>query len=271
MPEGDTVFRAARSLNEGLAGRVLTFTDFRVPQHATADLSGQTVTEVVPRGKHLLTRTDAGVTLHTHLKMEGTWHLYRPGSKWRGGPAHEIRAVLKNVEWLAVGYRLAIVELVPTADEHLAVGHLGPDLLGPDWDLDLALQNLLAEPDLAIGEALLDQTNLAGIGNIYKNETLFLKGVHPWTPVSRVEDLAAVVTLARKLLKLNTGHWSQSTTGSTAPGKRHWVFSRGGQDCRRCGTRIITGMQGSQAVERFTYWCPSCQPVLGHPRRTGKR
>lgn len=260
MPEGDTVFRASRSMNKALAGRVLTSTDFRVPQHATADLTGQTVTEVVPRGKHMLTRTDAGITLHTHFKMEGTWHLYKPETKWRGGPAHEIRAVLKNSEWTAVGYRLAIVELLPTADEHNAVGHLGPDLLGPDWDLDEAMARINARPDLAIGEALLDQRNLAGIGNIYKNETLFLKGLHPWTPVNRVRDLAGVVTLAQKLLKLNCEHWSQSTTGNTAPGQRRWVISRGGQPCRRCGTRIATGMQGEPEVERFTYWCPHCQP-----------
>lgn len=260
MPEGDTVFRASRSMHKALAGRVLTFTDFRVPQHATADLSGQTVTEVVPRGKHMLTRTDAGITLHTHFKMEGTWHLYKPQTRWRGGPAHEIRAVLKNAEWTAVGYRLAIVELLPTAEEDRAVGHLGPDLLGPDWDLQEALGRINAEPELAIGEALLDQTKLAGIGNIYKNETLFLKGLHPWTPVNQVRDLAGVVTLAQKLLRLSCDHWAQSTTGNTAPGERRWVFSRGGQPCRRCGSRIATGMQGDPMVERFTYWCPHCQP-----------
>lgn len=260
MPEGDTVFRAARSMRKALAGRVLTATDFRVPQHATADLSGQTVTGVVPRGKHLLTRTDAGITLHTHFKMEGTWHLYRPATRWRGGPDHEIRAVLRNAEWTAVGYRLAIVELLPTAEEDRVVGHLGPDLLGPDWDLEEALKRLTADPEQAIGEALLDQRNLAGIGNIYKNETLFLKGLNPWVPVKDVKDLASVVMLAQKLLRLSTEHWAQSTTGNTARSERRWVFSRGGQPCRRCGTRICTAMQGEPAVERFTYWCPSCQP-----------
>ena len=260
MPEGDTVFRAVRSMRKALAGRQLTATDFRVPQHATADLSGQTVTEVVPRGKHMLTRTDAGITLHTHFKMEGTWHLYRPETRWRGGPAHEVRAVLRNARWTAVGYRLAIVELLPTAQEDRVVGHLGPDLLGPDWDLQEALRRLSADPQLAIGEALLDQTNLAGIGNIYKNETLFLKGLNPWTPVGQVKDLAGVVGLAQKLLQLNTEHWSQSTTGNTAPSERRWVFSRAGRPCRRCGSRVQTAMQGDPAVERFTYWCPNCQP-----------
>ncbi|MEX0791197.1 MAG: hypothetical protein WD178_10520, partial [Actinomycetota bacterium] len=160
-------------------------------------------------------------------------------------------------------YRLAIVELLPTSEEHRAVGHLGPDLLGPDWDLEEALARINAQPELAIGEALLDQRKLAGIGNIYKNETLFLKGLHPWTPVNQVKDLAGVVTLAQKLLKLNCEHWSQSTTGNTAPGRRRWVISRGGQPCRRCGTPIATGMQGDPLVERFTYWCPHCQPEAG--------
>ncbi|HEX2150028.1 MAG TPA: DNA-formamidopyrimidine glycosylase family protein [Actinomycetota bacterium] len=260
MPEGDTVFRAARSMHKALAGRMLTSTDFRVPQYATADLTGQIVTEVVPRGKHMLTRTDDGVTLHTHFKMEGSWHLYKPGTKWGGGPAHEVRVVLQNAEWSAVGYRLPIVQLLPTSDEDQAVGHLGPDLLGPDWDLDAAVTRLLDKPDTSIAEALLDQRNLAGIGNLYKAETLFLRGVHPWTPVAAVRDLPALVALAQKLLKANTRHWAQATTGNTARGQRHWVFERAGQPCRRCGTPILSAMQGDPAVERITYWCPACQP-----------
>ncbi|HEX2054524.1 MAG TPA: DNA-formamidopyrimidine glycosylase family protein [Actinomycetota bacterium] len=267
MPEGDTVFRSARSMNKAFAGRVLVETDFRVPQHAAADLSGQTVTAVVPRGKHMLTRTDAGITLHTHFKMEGTWHLYRPETRWRGGPAYEIRAILRNEQWTAVGYRLAIVELVATADEDKVVGHLGPDLLGPDWDLDEALRRITARPERAIGDALLDQTNLAGIGNIYKNETLFLKGLHPWTPVEDVKDLAGVVLMAQRLLRTNVEQPMQTTTGSTRPGEERWVFSRGGKQCRRCGGRIATGTQGDPGVERFTYWCPNCQP---EPVRTGQ-
>lgn len=147
MPEGDTVFRAARTLRKALSGKVLTRSDFRVPQHATADLSGQIVTETVARGKHMLTRTDAGLTLHTHFKMEGTWHLYKPASKWKGGPDHDIRVILKVEDWTAVGYRLAIVELLPTDQEHGAVGHLGPDLLGPGWDPEQALARLKSRPE----------------------------------------------------------------------------------------------------------------------------
>lgn len=259
MPEGDTVFRAARTLHKALSGKVLVQSDFRVPQHATADLSGQSITETVSRGKHMLTRTNAGLTLHTHFKMEGTWHLYKPASKWKGGPEHEIRVILKVADWTAVGYRLAIVELLPTDQEHRAVGHLGPDLLSPDWDLKEAVRRLRAKPDRSIAEALLDQTNLAGIGNLYKSETLFVAGIYPWTPVSEVPDLVKVVETGRRLLDRGKEHWSQTTTGNSRKGEQHWVFERPGKPCRRCGTLIHSKEQGPKGAERLTYWCPGCQ------------
>lgn len=262
MPEGDTVFRSARSMHRALAGHLLIQSDFRVPRLAGADLSGQRVIEVVPRGKHMLTRTDAGMTLHTHFLMDGTWRLFRAGARWSGGPAHEIRVVLSNAHWSAVGYRLPVVELIPTAEEDRAVGHLGPDLLGPDWDAAEAVGRLTSRPGLSIGEALLDQRNLAGIGNLYKNETLFLMGLNPWMPVEQVRDPASVVDLARRMLKLNTAHWEQATTGNTARGQRHWVFERSAMPCRRCGTPIRRALQGDPAVERITYWCPVCQPAV---------
>src|SRR5688500_13454745 len=182
MPEGDTVFLAATRMHTALAGQRLMATDFRVPRFATADLSGQLVREVAARGKHLLLRTDAGVTLHTHFKMEGTWHLYRHGERWRG-PDHQVRAVLETDDVVAVGFRLGIVELLPTAEEDRVVGHLGPDVLGPDWDPALAEANLARDPAREIGVALIDQRALAGPGNVYKSEALFLRGIHPWEPV----------------------------------------------------------------------------------------
>ncbi len=247
-----------------LAGQVLTRTDFRVPQIATSDLSGQTVAEVVSRGKHLLARTDEGLSLHTHLKMEGAWHLYRQGSRWGGGPWHEIRAVLETGTWAAVGYRLGIVELIPTAQEERVVGHLGPDLLGADWDLEEALARLRRRnPDISIGEALLDQRNLAGIGNLYKNEVLFVSGINPWTKVSELEDLPKLITKARRMLTLNTVHWVQATTGKANRGQQHWVFERAGRPCRRCGSPIEAAEQGWAGAARLTYWCPVCQPSAG--------
>ncbi len=156
MPEGDTVHLAATRLDQALAGQRLVATDFRMPAIATADLAGQVVREVVARGKHLLLRTDAGVTLHSHLKMEGAWHLYRPAERWRG-PGWQVRAVLRTERWVAVGFRLGVCELLPTAREHEVVGHLGPDVLGPDWDPVEAARRLRAERARAIGTALLDQ------------------------------------------------------------------------------------------------------------------
>src|SRR5919201_5957994 len=169
MPEGDRVFRAATRMHAALAGQVLVATDFRVPRFATADLSGQTVREVAARGKHLLLRTDAGVTLHTHFKMEGEWHLYRPGERWRA-PAFQARAVLTTRPWVAVGFRLGICELLPTEREHDVVGHLGPDVLGPDWDAAEAVRRLGADPRRAIGTAPLDQWAIAGPCNISTRE-----------------------------------------------------------------------------------------------------
>ncbi|MGQ0679129.1 MAG: Fpg/Nei family DNA glycosylase [Actinomycetota bacterium] len=260
MPEGDTVYRAARSMHRALAGRILTATDFRVPRHATADLTGRSVTEVVARGKHLLARTHAGITVHSHFKMEGTWHLYRPGSRWRGGPEHEIRAVLETREWVAVGYRLGILELLSTDQEQRAIGHLGPDLLGPGWDPVRAAANLRRRPERPVAEALLDQTNLAGIGNLYKAETLHVAGVNPWAQVGEVPDLFRLIESAHRLLDLGKEHWVQSTTGSTERAQAHWVFERTGKPCRRCGTLIKSASQGPPNAARITYWCPTCQP-----------
>lgn len=256
MPEGDTVFRAAKTLDRALAGRVLTRTDFRVPRLAHADLAGQTIKQVVPRGKHMLTRTDAGMTLRTHFKMEGRWVLYRPQDKW-SGPSHEIRVVLQTEEWIAVGYMLAMVELLPTAKEHEAVGHLGPDILGSDWDLQEAVRRIRRRPEVTIAEALLDQTNVAGIGNLYKNESLFLKGIDPTTPVSDVADLEEVLGLAQRLMRLNTRHAVQTTTGDSRKGHEWWVMERPGHPCYRCGSLIEFANHGTPA--RLSYWCPHCQ------------
>lgn len=259
MPEGDTVWLAGRRLHHALAGRLLTVSDFRVPQLATVDLTGRTVTEVVSRGKHLLTRIGEDLTLHTHFRMDGSWHLYPPGGRRRGGPDWQVRVLLANEEWVAVGYRLPVVELLPRSAEGEAVGHLGPDLLGPDWDPAEAVRRLTADPGREIGEALLDQRNLAGIGNLYKAETLFLAGVSPWRPVREVRDVGAVVRLAQRLLWVNREHPWQVTTGVNRRGQQHWVFERTRRPCRRCGTPIRSAGQGRPPHDRITYWCPACQ------------
>ncbi|MEU0094428.1 DNA-formamidopyrimidine glycosylase family protein [Kribbella sp. NPDC006257] len=261
MPEGDTVWRAAKRLDQALAGSELIRTDFRVPTLATTDLSGRTVLEVVARGKHLLTRLSGGLTIHSHFRMDGSWHLYRPGERWKGGPDHQVRAVLETANWSAVGYRLPVLDLVATDAEDEVVGHLGPDLLSPDFDRSLALANLAAEPTRTISEALLDQRNLAGIGNFYRVEVCFLLGLHPWRPVSSV-DLGAAVDLSRRLMKANLRNGTQVSTGVNRPGQRSWVFERAGKPCRRCTTTILTAPIGEPPRERVTYWCPYCQPAL---------
>jgi endonuclease-8 len=259
MPEGDTVWLAGRRLHDALAGRQLTRSDFRVPQLATVDLAGRTVAEVVSRGKHLLTRIDDDLTLHTHFRMDGSWHLYRPGEPWRGGPQWQVRVVLENAERVAVGYRLPVVELLPRDRENDAVGHLGPDILGPDWDPAEAVRRLAADPDRELGPALLDQRNLAGVGNLYKTEVCFLAGVTPWTRVGDVPDLARIVDRVARLLRANRDTVRQVTTGDTRRGRGHWVFERAGRPCLRCGSPVASAEQGEAPYARITYWCPHCQ------------
>ncbi|MER5357931.1 DNA-formamidopyrimidine glycosylase family protein [Streptomyces sp. NPDC002785] len=258
MPEGDTVLQTAKRLHAALADRVLTRCDLRVPRFATADLTGRTVLDVASRGKHLLTRIEGGLTLHSHLRMDGAWRIYAPGERWRGGPAHQIRAVLANAEHTAVGYRLPVLELLRTRDEEKAVGHLGPDLLGPDWNPDTALHNLLSDPSRPLGEALLDQRNLAGIGNIYKAELCFLARATPWLSIGDLAapTIARLVTTARQLLEVNRDRPMRTTTGA-APRttERLWVYGRTNRPCLRCGTPIRTADQDA----RPTYWCPRCQ------------
>lgn len=258
MPEGDTVFQTAARLRRALAGRELTRTDFRVPRFANADLSGRVVDEVVSRGKHLLVRA-GDLTVHSHLKMEGSWRVFRPGERWNR-PAHLARAVLENGEAVAVGFELGLLEVIAWGDEEHAVGHLGPDLLGPDWDRDEAVRRLAAAPEVPVVVALLDQRNLAGLGNVYANELCFLRGIRPQRPVGEVPDLDAVVELGRRLIVANRDRVARVTTGVDRRGERLWVYGRAGEPCRRCGTRIERGELGrTELEERVTTWCPACQ------------
>ena len=259
VPEGDVIWYTARRLHEALAGRVLTRSDFRVPRYATVDLRGQLVTEAVAKGKHLLIRTGNGLTVHTHLKMDGSWRI-RPASA--GEPrrnAHQIRLLLANDEWQAVGYLLGVTEVLPTAKEDEVTGHLGPDLLGPGWDAAEAVRRLTGNKERPIGEALLDQRNLAGLGTVYMAETLFLRGVDPSRPAGSVDDLSALVELGHRLLDANKARLGHVTTGDTRPGRENWVYGRAGRPCRRCGTPIRRSEQGPPGQERLRFWCPNCQ------------
>ncbi len=260
MPEGDTVWLTAHRLDQALGRQQLIRADLRVPQLATTELTGMTVTEVLARGKHILTRLDSGYTLHSHLRMDGSWFLTRANQRPRRHPEHLIRAQLGTASWLATGYRVHDLALVSTGSEDELVGHLGPDLLGPDWDSADAVRRLAGEPDRPIGESLLDQRLLAGIGNMYKCEVLFIERANPWRRTGEA-DLPKIVATAYRLLRANRDHPAQSTTGRIGRGQEHWVYARAGEPCRRCRTPILRADQGAPPQARSTYWCPRCQPA----------
>lgn len=265
MPEGDTIFRTAEVLRAALLGRVITAARAqprpglrRVPD--LSPLVGRNVAGVEARGKHLLIGFDGGLTLRTHLRMSGSWHRYRPGERWRR-PAREASAVLETAEAVAVAFNTPVVELLTDADlrRSRSLRELGPDLLGTSFDLDEAVRRLRERDDEQLGNALLDQRAVAGIGNVYKSEVAFLERLDPWSPVSAFDDahLRSALGTARRLLQANTRGGARVTTRSRTPGGSLWVYGRAGRPCRRCGTLIRTARQGELA--RTTYWCPRCQ------------
>lgn len=256
MPEGDTAHRTARRLHEVLAGEPLTRFDLRVPRAATADLTGQRIESVRAVGKHILHRIGTD-TLHTHLKMEGEWHTYRAGSAWKR-PAFQARAVLDTASWSTVGFDLGVVELLPTAREHDVIGHLGPDPLGPAWDADAAVRRLARDTRPA-HVALLDQRSVAGFGNEYAAEILFLCGVSPLTPMADV-DIPPLVALGVRAIRSNLARPVRTFTGDTRRGRDHWVYGRAGLPCRRCGAIIVEHAIGAHpGEERRAFSCPRCQ------------
>jgi endonuclease-8 len=258
MPEGDTVFRSARALNEVLAGRVLDRCDLRVPAFATVDLTGERVDSVISVGKHLLHRI-GDVTIHSHLKMEGSWHIYPAGARWRS-PAWQARAILGVPGVVTVGFQLGELEVVEREREDEIVGYLGPDILGSNWSTEAAVENLARQPERPIGLALLDQRVIAGLGNVYRNELCFLRGVLPTRPVGEVPDLVGLVELAHRLILANRDRVERSTTGDLRRGRRTWVHRREHEPCLRCGTAIRLGALGdTKLTERQTYFCPVCQ------------
>ena len=268
MPEGDTLFRVASGLRRLLLGKTLLEARARpgpllrsVPD--LSSLAGLRITAVESRGKHLLIALGEGhrrLILRTHLRMSGSWHRYRPGETWRLAD-RRATVVLRTDDVVAVCFECPTVELLTDvgAAHSKALTQLGPDLLGPDFDAATALANLRRLPRTAIGQALLDQHAVAGIGNVVRNEVLFMERVNPWTAV---EDLSAVelerlVVAAQRVLRSAAIAGVRTTTGERRPGAQLWVYRRAGRPCRRCGTRIELSRQGE--LSRLTYWCPSCQ------------
>lgn len=265
MPEGDTVWRTAQRLHAALADKPIVEADLRWPGISTADLTGHTTLQVLSRGKHILHRIEGGLTLHSHLKMEGQWRIeataaLKPG--WRHNP--DLRALVSARDWTALGLRLGMLDLVPTTRETDLVGHLGPDLLGPDWDADLAARNLMAQ-DVPIGQALLDQRNLAGLGTLWAAETLFIERVHPWASAKDLgpDTVERLVARAHRLLGQARHNVVQSSTGSRRRGETAYVHARSGRPCRRCGAMVRVAMIGEPLRERTMFYCPSCQGGLG--------
>ena len=264
MPEGDVVWRTARRLHQALAGRELLASDLRWPSLATVDLSGRRVVEVVSAGKHLLTRVEAGgddppVTLHSHLRMEGSWYVERTGEPGGRRSASGIRAVLTTSDWTAVGHKLGMLDLVTTDREDELVGHLGPDLLGPGWDPAEAQRRLLEHPEREVGAALLDQRVLAGVGTFYLAEACFLARVTPWSPVSALADPAQFLALVHRLLDLNKDRADQVTTGDLRRGRQNFAHARSGLPCLRCAATVRVAPIGTPPQDRTAFYCPGCQ------------
>lgn len=249
MPEGDTVWHTAAVLRDALAGKELTACDIRVPRYATVDLTGETVDEVISRGKHLFIRVGPA-SIHSHLKMDGSWRVSRRLARID----HRVRIILAAGSIRAIGIDLGLLEVLDRDHDADAVAHLGPDLLGDDWDPKRAAANLAADPDRPLAAALLDQQVMAGVGNVYCNELCFVTGYLPTTPVGMVTDPRRLVSTAREMLWVNRARWARCTTGDTRPDRRLWVYRRAGRECRRCGTAIE-----SEVGARVSYWCPSCQ------------
>jgi endonuclease VIII len=263
MPEGDVLRRTATRLDQALVGRVLIRSELRWPTVATVDLVGRTVVLTAPYGKHLLTRLDDGRTLHTHLRMEGSWRIERTGSPAARAGGQLVRAVLGAETWTAIGDRLGMVDVVPTRDEHTLIGHLGPDLLAVDFP-GPGLTEALRRWDLHgadhVCDVLLDQEVVAGIGTIWMAESLFARRIWPWTPADRV-DAATVLTTARTLMGRSVAASGSSGGSRGVADVSRQVHGRLRQPCRRCGTPVAVGTARKPPLERPVFYCPTCQHV----------
>ena len=266
MPEGDTIHRAARTLHAALAGCVITRFTTVLAQLARVDdqspVAGRTVERVHAAGKNLIMELSGDLHLHTHMRMHGTWHVYRPGERWRK-PHRDMRIVLETDAWVAVAFTVPVAEFHDAhslaRDEDLR--RIGPDLLGETFDADEALRRMRARGATEIADVILNQRVVAGIGNEYKSELLFLTGIDPFTHVDALSDeqLAELLRVSRKVMQANVQKRAigRNTTFSLDPREKLYVFGRSGQPCRRCGTPIRYAKQGRDV--RGTYWCPKCQ------------
>ncbi len=275
MPEGDTIFNTARTLNRALAGRLVTRFESVFPKltrvHDDHPITGRSVESVTSLGKHVLMTFSGDLTLRTHMRMSGSWHIYRIGERWRQ-PARNMRIVVSTDTFVAVAFNVPVAEFLTARDlaRHAVLRALGPDLAGTEFDRDEVMRRIRMRGRDAIGDVLLDQRVVSGAGNVLKSEILFVSGIDPFTAAADLPDaaLGRLLDVARKLLAMNTSNPGTSlnrargrhTTGSLDQDAKLFVYGRGGKPCRRCGTAIAAKKTGVDA--RLTYWCPSCQGNL---------
>jgi endonuclease VIII len=272
MPEGDTIFRAARTLERALRGEVVTKFESAFPALTRVDtdrrIAGRTIEAVGSRGKHLLMTFTGDLTLHTHMRMNGSWHLYRPGERWQRS-SDDMRILIATPTGVAVGFTIPVAEWLSGAElaRHRDLASLGPDPLAASFDAAAAAAGIRAQTDQPIGEVLLNQRIIAGIGNVLKSETLFVAGINPFASVGSLDDavIVRIVSIARKLLMASVAvpaHPAAAASGrrptrSMDPDARLWVYGRAGKPCRKCGALIEAKKTGNDA--RISYWCPRCQ------------
>ncbi len=265
MPEGDTIFLAAATLRRALAGQIVTRFQSVFPALTRIDadrpIAGRTLESVEARGKHLLMTFSGDLVLRTHMRMNGIWQVYPPGARWRR-PARDARIVLDTARATAVAFKVPVAEFLTAAQlaRHDQLNALGPDLLADRFDAADAQRRMRAQGDVPIADVLLMQRVVAGIGNVFKSEILFVAGLYPFTPTAAVSDteIGRVLDVARTLIGASVRIGRRTTRSSLDPRERLWVYGRGGKPCRRCGTPIRTIKTGDDA--RITYWCPRCQP-----------
>lgn len=270
VPEGDVVHKTAGRLHAALSGRPLVGVDLRWPNVPGVELRGRETLEVRARGKHLLHRIGGGITLHTHLRMEGSWRI-RPTVQVTPAVARraDIRAIVADEQWAAIGYRLGMLELLATADEDRVVGHLGPDILAEDFDASRASSNLLADGDRTIGSALLDQRNVAGIGTMFAAESLFATRTPPWQRAAD-SDVGAILASARHMMQRSMQQPIRDVMEKVSTLEESAVHARSGRPCLRCGGTVRVAMIGDPPQDRTMFYCPSCQGGLG-PTDDGSR
>ena len=275
MPEGDTILRTARTLHRALAGRVVVRFETAYAHLSRIDddhpVAGRTVTEVRAVGKHLLVGFSGDLTLRTHMRMSGSWHIYRPDERWQRAPS-AMRILIANQEFVAVAFNVHDARFYDARELERsgALTRLGPDLLSNEFDAAEVVARMRARPEAEVAEVMLDQRVVAGAGNVFKSEALFVARINPFLRIADLDDgpLQGLVDATRSLLAANVTPTSgdavvtyfgfRRTTRRSNPDRRLWVYKRSGEPCRRCGTPIASRKQGPHA--RVTFWCPTCQP-----------